>query len=276
MLVSILIPSRVPTYLQRTIDDLLANAAGDVEVIVVLDGYAPDPPVQPHPMVRVLSQPWLGMRAAVNLAASEARGDYLMKVDEHCKFDRGYEEQLAAVCEGHCLAVPRRHRLDPAAWTLVHDHRPPVDHMFLSRQGGYLHGWRWDERTIAHQHIPVEDVMTIQGSCWFMPRRTWDELVGPLDEANYGPFANEAQEVSLKVWLNGGRCVVNKNTWYAHYHKKERGGGYGFTPEQYQAHKASIEKGRRYCWDHWTNHFRFQWLLEKFKPVPTWHQGFSG
>ena len=42
-MLSVIIPSRNNEYLQRTIDDLLEKAEGEIEIIVVLDGYWPSP-----------------------------------------------------------------------------------------------------------------------------------------------------------------------------------------------------------------------------------------
>ena len=41
--VSIIIPARNEVFLQKTVSDLLTKAEGDIEVIVILDGYWPTP-----------------------------------------------------------------------------------------------------------------------------------------------------------------------------------------------------------------------------------------
>lgn len=47
--VSILIPSRNERFLPQTVDDIFAKAAGDIEVVAVLDGYWPDPILKDRP-----------------------------------------------------------------------------------------------------------------------------------------------------------------------------------------------------------------------------------
>jgi hypothetical protein len=59
--------------------------------------------------------------------------------------------------------------------------------------------------------------MSFQGSCWFTPTANFLRL-GPLDQANYN-FYSESIEVGMRQWMSGGRVVINKATWYAHYHK---------------------------------------------------------
>ena len=45
MKLSVIIPCHKDPYLQKTIDSLLENATGEIEVIAVLDGYWADPPL---------------------------------------------------------------------------------------------------------------------------------------------------------------------------------------------------------------------------------------
>jgi hypothetical protein len=143
---------------------------------------------------------------------------------------------------------------------------------FDSTQG--LHGAKWDERTLERKDIMIDDVMTGQGSCYFLPKKLWDEVIKELDTENYGPFTMECQEIMNKIWLSGGRCIVNKNVWYAHYHKGKKGKGYGFSSKQYEVFMEAKEKGRQYAVDYWltTKDFKydFEWLVDKFGPIPGW------
>lgn len=89
---SILIPSRKEMFLARTIEDILANIEADTEVIATLDGAWADPPVPQHDRVNLIYVPEpVGQRAATNLAAKLAKGRYVMKIDAHCSFDKGFD-----------------------------------------------------------------------------------------------------------------------------------------------------------------------------------------
>lgn len=291
-MVSIIIASRVAQYLQQTIDDLLGKAEGEIEIIVVLDGYWPNPIIKNDPRVVIVHQGTIhdniGMRGGINTGVTIAQGEYIMKVDEHCMVDKGYDVKLAADCEDNWVVIPRRYRLDPDKWELIEDGRPPVDYMYLAYpyERPYdktcgLHGALWKERYHEHKDILIDDTMSWQGSCWFMKRKYFNDLLYPLDDVNYGPFTQEAQEIGNKVWLSGGRLVVNKKTWYAHYHKGKRGKGYGFSNLQYKKHTEGTERGRVFCIDYWVNNkwdkriHDFEWLLEKFWPVPGWPENWK-
>lgn len=284
-MLSIIIPSRVDEYLQKTIDDLLEKAVGEVEVIVVLDGYWPNPMLRNDPRVVVVHQgifhESLGMRPAINAGVAISRGKYIMKCDEHTMWDKGYDIHLQEECDDKTVVIPRRYRLDVDNWKIIEDGRPPVDYMsmdypymkpFDKTQG--LHGSEDRQRAHDRKDILIDDVQTMQGSAYFMTRKHWDTTIKEMDTQNYGPFTQEAQEISNKTWLSGGRVIVNKKTWYAHFHKGKRGKGYGFSTGQYKRHCEWNEKGRLYCIDHWLNtkdyKHDFGWLIDKFWPVRTW------
>jgi len=289
---SVIIPSRVDEFLQKTIDDLLAKAESKIEVIVVLSGYWPDNPINPNPNVKYIHYGTLhdmssGMRISINYGMAMARGKYVMKTDDHCMFDKGFDVKLAADCEENWVVIPRRYRLDADNWKLIEDARLPVDYMFLDypykskgAQTDGLHGNEWRQRYHERKDVLIDDTMSWQGSCYFMHKSYWNKI-GPLDSKLYGTFTQEAQEIGNKVWLGGGRLVVNKKTWYAHLHKGSRGKGYGYSTQQYKWFSQEKEMGRVNCIDYWINdHWPerihdFEWLINKFWPVPNWPENWQ-
>lgn len=278
-MVSIIIPARNEQFLQPTIKELLSNARGEVEVIAVLDGYWPTPPLKDDPRLRLIHiGESKGMRNAINSAVAIARGEYIMKLDAHCMVGEGYDIELAKSCKGNYVVVPRRKRLDAENWCIQDVGKPDIDYMYLSYPdepsdfGGVgLNGKVWDELNKKDElrKQKITDLMSFQGSCWFMKRDYFYELE-LMDEENYGEFWNEAQEIGLKAWLSGGRVIRNKNTWYAHLHKgKKYGRGYFLA-------KDSLNKGSQYTarWMQWRGAWDKQtkplsWLIKKFNP-PTW------
>lgn len=285
--VSVVIPSRQPQYLQKTIDDLLLKAEGEVEVIVVLDGYWPDPLINDDPRVILIHQgifhESLGMRAAINSGVAVAKGEYVMKCDEHVMFGQGWDTILKADCEDDWVVIPRRKRLDAENWTIIEDGRPDIDYMHidypyqrpLDKTCG-LHGGEWRQRFYDRKEFLIDDTPTSQGSCYFLKKSYWDKILPDgMDDGNYGFFTQEAQELSFSAWFSGGRMVVNKKTFYAHLHKGSKGKGYGFSTEQYKRHAEWNERGRVYCINHWlyTKKYKhdFDWFInEKFPNMPGW------
>ena len=276
--VSVIIPSRNERFLPNTVADLLAKAGGDIEIIAVLDGYWPDPPLpEDKRLIQLHRGTPMGMRAAINSAAEVAKGKYLMKCDAHCMFDEGWDVKLQADCDGDWVVVPRRKRLDAENWCIQDVGKPDVDYEFLSHpywkpdQVG-IHGTIWTERILARRdpQYDIDEDMSFQGSCWFTPTQYFRDLIGPLQEEGYGSFIGEPQEIGLKAWLGGGKQIRNKKTWYAHLHKgKTYGRGYSLNKRELVAGNAySVNFWMRNLWDRRVHDI--QWLVERFYPVPTW------
>jgi len=286
---SIIIPARHELYLKQTVDDLFKKATGDIEVIVILDGYWPTAFPEDNPRLTFVHRERRGMRAAINSAVAIAKGDYILKMDAHCMFAQGFDEVLKADCDKDWVVVPRRYSLDIDTWSVKRE-RPFVDYEYLgwphhnqivhgSKVG--LHAWVWDERTVNRIDRLVDENMTFQGSCWVMTKEHFTKRLGNLQEAGYGTFIGEAQEIGLKTWLGGGRVMTNKKTWYAHLwkgvpyreaHKKELGIPYT------RIGLSELKAGNAFCVDFWMNnkwkHRKHDliWLVDRFMPFPSGEQ----
>ena len=276
-----LVPSRNERFLAPTVQDLLAKAAESVEVIVVLDGYWPDPPLPNDPRLKIIHRGTpLGMRAAINAAVQVSTGQYLLKADGHTMWDEGYDLKLKAdYAENNWLLIPRRYPLDPEKWAFEErsDHKYPIDYHYLAEpfhcygdSTAGLHGTEWRQRRVDRSHIEVDKELASQGSAYFLSRQCWDWL-GGLNQALYGSFWLENLELSMKAWMRGGAQMVTKRTWYAHLYKGKR---YG---RGYNTRNMGHEDALTYSTWFWmtdqplegrTRTFRS--LIEEFSPVPTW------
>jgi hypothetical protein len=290
--VSVVIPSRKEKFLVKTIEDVLSKARGEVDVTVCLDGYWPDEPIQDRPNLHFYRPGVnIGMRAGINACIGASDGEFIMKLDGHCMVDEGFDIKLKADCEENMLMVPRRYRLEPEEWKIVEDGRLHIDYHFLSYPFARpddvtcgLHGEKWDQRTKERLNKPeflIDDEMSSQGSCYFLKRDFW-KTIGPLDDENYGTFAQEFQEVGMRAWLSGGRVVVNKKTWYAHLHKGSKyGTGYGFTNDRWKEWAKDNAKAHQFTVEYWLGNKwaqrvrDFEWLIDHFWPVPGWPEDYK-
>jgi len=188
---------------------------------------------------------------------------------------KGFDEQLIKDHQPNWVQVPRRHRLDAENWCLQKqvDNRPPIDYEYIMYPDkfpakGYLagfHGYKWDARSKERKDIPIDDIITFQGSAWFMTKE-WFKKCGFMDY-KYQAWGQEAEEISFTTWENGGRVVVNKNTWYAHLHKGQK---YG---RMYFLNKEMTRKSYDYCYRRWSNSPTLHNLIKKFMPMPGWKNG---
>jgi len=113
--------------------------------------------------------------------------------------------------------------------------------------------------------------MSFIGACWFMYRQRYWDLDG-LDE-KHGSWGQVGTEMACKTWLSGGKLLTSKKTWFAHMFRTKHP-GFGFP---YKMSGNQQEKAREYSQDIWLNNkwpkqkYPLEWLVERFKPVPDWH-----
>lgn len=279
-MLSIVIPSKNEKFLEKTIRDVLAKATGKIEVFPVLDGYEPpkeeivnDPRVK---YIRLFPTIYSKKRLAVNIVSEISTGEYLMSCDAHCMFDKGFDQVLTHDIQDNWVVVPRRHRLDAENWSLQTqvDNRPPIDYEYLMWPKKFdppaFHGFKWDEKTLAKKDVMIDDVIEIQGSCWVMSKKHFRKM-GFMQIEGYQGWGQEGEEICMTTWYNGGRVVVNKNTWYAHLHK---GPTYG---RMYYLDRKESRKSYQYAYDLWVNKRKkfFIGLVEKFWPLPGWPENWK-
>jgi len=282
--VTVILPSANEKYLGRTIQDVIEKAEGDVEVIAVLDGYWSDPPLREYPNLVILHKGQRGgLRSAINSAASIASGEYIMKADAHCMFIEGYDKILKSDCDDDWIVIPQRKSLDAEKWEVAYTGRSPVDYEYIpypyeSQDSAVRMGNVWKQRATERKDILVDDDMSFQGSCWFTHKKYF-EYLGPMENQGWGSFVLEPEELGNKVWLSGGKVMVNKKCWYAHLHKgKANGRGYFMD-------RRELIRGRRYHTEFFMNNkwlsywpkrvHRYDWLIDHFWPVPTWPENWQ-
>lgn len=275
---SVVIPSSEDRWLAQTIDDVFAKAAGDVEVIAVINGYTPTRTLPQRAGLTYVYEQRASMRGALNAARRHVTGQWVMKTDEHCLFAPGFDEVLKADCPDHAMLIPRRYSLDAEHWCVEDNPKGPRDYHYLSnpvwsireRDDYSIQGMEWPDRTRERRAgHDVDETMSLQGSCYVMTRAHYERL-GPLREQGYGSFAQEPQELGLKTQLGGGVLLTTKRTYYAHLHKGSR---YG---RGYRPNRQEIAAGHEFSAWYWvTNQWAerqhdFRWLIEKWMPLPTW------
>lgn len=269
--VTVIIPARNEQFLNKTIEDIVEKREIDTHVIAVLEGYWPEPIVN-HPKVHYIhfSQP-RGMRGALNAGVEIARSKFVMKLDGHCMVSQGFDKVLAETCRPNWVCVPTRHRLDPENWVINDGNRHPINYQYINPNNDSLDGKVWDQknRNKALEKIRIDDLISCQGSCYFMHRDWWHEME-LLDEENYGTFRKDPQEVTFKTWTYGGRCVRVKDCWYAHLHKGRK---YG---RGYFASKSDHNVGDEYVKKWWTDSawhkqkIPLRDIFAKFPDMPGW------
>lgn len=274
-MLSIIIPARTEKYLNKTIEEVLSKSVGEIEIFPVLDGYG-DTPYEKviDKRVKYLSLPLPDnyerrKRQGINAAVSISHGKYVMWLDAHCVLAKGFDEVLTKDCEDNWVVVPRRYRMDLEKWDRkIELDRPPIDYEYFMwqylKKKKRLAGYKWDIKSTAKKDVLIDDIFTCQGSFVFMTRKHFDRM-GFMKTEGYTGWGQEGEEVCLTTLLNGGRAVVNKNTWYAHLHKGQMHGRmYKWT---------SVQPSYDYSYNYWVHENKdfFVDLISNNLPIPNFH-----
>lgn len=295
---SIVIPARNEEFLGQTIDDILKNIEGDTEIIVVLDGSWPVHPLPDRERVTIIyHSESIGQRASMNEAVKLSSSKYVMKVDAHCAFDKGFDKKLIADMQDDWTVVPIMKNLHVFDWVCKKcgDRRyqgpeptscPKCDNVtefekdivWIAKPSPSSTSYRFNKELRfkyfgeykKKQKGDLVDTMSLQGSCFMCTRDKYWKL--KLCDESWGSWGQQGSEVALKTWLSGGRVVCNKKTWYAHLFRTQKGFNW-----PYPAPGKSQQGARKICKDIFLNDkwplakHKLKWLVDKFAPVPDWH-----
>jgi len=307
MELSILIPSRNEMFLKNTVENIIENSEADTEIIVVLDGALVDPVLTQHKMVNIiyLSES-IGQRAATNLACRLSKAKYVMKVDAHCSFDKGFDRKMLEFFDKvgtQVTGVPIMRNLWAFDWKCFHcgwkRYQGPTPKeceqckktdrlkrkmMWIGKTNPqstsycfdaephfqYFTDYKKRPKYKRDQEKGVTETMSLQGSCFMLTREKYWEL--DICGEEFGSWGNQGIETACKTWLSGGRVLVNHNTWYAHMFRTQ-GGDFSFP---YPQSGRQVQENKKRVKDlFWNNKWPKQihplsWLVEKFWPVPGW------
>jgi glycosyltransferase involved in cell wall biosynthesis len=308
MELSLLIPARNEMFLAKTIECALENIEADTEIIAVLDGVWADPPIKDHERVNIIYVPEaIGQRAATNLACKLSQAKYVMKLDAHCSFDKGFDKKMLdmfKVTGDNVTIVPIMRNLWAYDWKChkcgwkkyqgptplkcdqcgdsrymrrkmmwVGKERPQSTSYCFDSEPHFQYFGEWGKKPEVRKQSAetgITETMSLQGSCFMMTRDKYWEL--NICDEEFGSWGNQGIEVAAKTWLSGGRVLCNHKTWYAHMFRTQ-GGDFSFPYQQSGNQVAKCKKKVRDMF--WNNAYEKQiyplsWLVERFWPVKGW------
>lgn len=232
-MLSILIPARNEKYLQQTIEDVKEHAKGEIEVLTEEDSG-------------------IGQRALINKLAGRAKGEYLMKLDAHCSLSNGFDVKLLEAMDDKTIMAPTMLPLDAERWTIS----PPARNMFC-----------FDTDLVVQLDLKNDsdemliETMCLHGSAWVVAKKTFFDW--NLCDETLGSWGHQGTELGIKAYLNGGRCITNRNAYYGHlFRTKEEDFPYERSKEDIRkVHDVFVKKFRN---------GKIKGLVEKFNYPADW------
>jgi len=238
-LVSVIIADLFERDLPKTLDNVNATADGPIEIIVKKDDESE------------------GMRHCLNEAAREAQGEFLFKLDGHCILTPHWDTILKTVCtDEKDMAVCRIREIDEPAWT-------------MKDKGFSFVTVNQDLSIVACGDFVADDpdaaeTMASIGCGFMLHRERFYELGGNWEEL--GRWGNLGVEWALKIWLSGGRLLVNRHVLCGHLFRRQGLSGGG--PERHRM--ARLILGHRFVSMQSPQQiYPLQWLAERFGKIRT-------
>ena len=308
MELSILIPARNEMFLKKTIEDILQNIEADTEVIALLDGDWINPPIPQNPRVNVIYVPKaVGQRNGTSMACQLSRAKYVMKVDAHCSFDKGFDRKMLEAFKetgDNVVFVPIMRNLWAFNWKCQHcgwkiyqgdtpekcgrcgrTHRLRRQMIWRGKNNPQSTSYCFDSEPHFRyfedwKHRPqykednaktgITETMSLQGSAFMLTRENYWRL--KICDGELGNWGNLGIEVACKMWLSGGRVLCNHRTWYAHMFRTQHK-DFGFPWKKSESETAKTKQRVKDIF--WENKspcqiYPFYWILKRFWPVPGW------
>jgi glycosyltransferase involved in cell wall biosynthesis len=127
-----------------------------------------------------------------------------------------------------------------------------------------------DRKSHPEAQGEIAETMSAQGSCFMLTREKYWQL--NICDEEFGSWGQQGVEVACKTWLSGGQLVTNKKTWYSHMFRTQKGFAFPYVLNEKQVQRAREYSRDLFIENNWPLQIRpLSWLIEKFKPLPDWH-----
>jgi hypothetical protein len=198
-------------HLNQTLQSLLNNATGKIEILIGLDGW--DTEVLADEKIKVIKSPQrIGRRRMSNRLVSESKGEYLLEIDAHCIISEGYDTKLKCSCLSDMIVGCTMSSINEEKWESNHN----------NWLGGFINKdlrWRWWNRLAYDKRQTEEEVFCFQSACWMIDRETFYKFGG--HDEDLGNWGNEDLEWWLKIQCGGGKMVVRNDVHTAHLYRSK-------------------------------------------------------
>ena len=308
---SIVIPARNEMFVSNTVEDILKNIEGSTEVIVVIDGETEYKNIPSDPRVRVIyHHESIGQRAATNEAVRLSQAKYIMKLDVHCAFDKGFDVKMMADMQDDWTMAPLMKNLHAFDLICTDGHRVYQGAMgpcrFKLSETVDANGksvpvlcgkdthmeliWQAKRRPNSTSYC-FDEVPHFQ---YFNEYSSRPEAQGDITESmslqgscfmctrdkywelnlcdeSLGSWGSQGIEVACKTWLSGGKVMINHKTWYAHMFRTQDGFSFPYPMSGNQQESAKQKVRDLFFNNKWEKQiYPLSWLVKKFWPVPGW------
>ena len=209
----------------RTVESIRHTAGDTVEIMVINDqsndGYNYRKDLSPYNIHYIYNTERLGVAASRDLGVSLCGTPYFLLLDAHMRFyDRVWAEKIIAALEAdrRCLLCCQTRALskdDEGNITLQKECLPSYGAYLQLDKRDFMVDIKWSNQE-SDPSRPIEDIPVVLGAGYAAGVAYWKHLKGLAGLRYYG--SDEAY-ISLKVWMEGGRCRLLKDVVAGHIYR---------------------------------------------------------
>ena len=209
-----------------TVRDVRRTAGDSVDILVVndrsTDGYDYEEELKPYNVTYIYNKENQGSAPSRDICVEKCKTPYFLFLDAHMRFFcENWVEQVVSM-----LDADDRQLLCMQTFALEKDekgvrknpkHVPTFGAFMPLSMSDYQPDIKWNRKELDFTSSTQEMPMVL-GAAYAGSKRYWQYLHGMEGLMRYG---TEEQFISLKVWLEGGRCVLLKNIVIGHIYRKK-------------------------------------------------------
>ena len=210
---------------ERTVASIRETSVANPCIVLINDasndGYDYKSVAEKYGCRYVKNDERLGVAESRNLGVRESSTPYFLLLDGHMRFyEHGWDERLVRLLDEN----PRSVLCGQTKW-LEKDENGSVVEVEYSRQplGAYIDmstsealKAKWNPVDMA-PYANLMEIPCILGAAYACSKTYWEQLKGLEGLLLYGM---DEQLLSIKVWLEGGQCLLVKDWVVAHIYRK--------------------------------------------------------
>jgi glycosyltransferase involved in cell wall biosynthesis len=211
---------------RNTVKSVRESAGENVDIIVINDqsndGYNYRKDISPYNVVYIYNSKRLGVAASRDFGINICKTPFFILLDAHMRFyNTFWAERIISILEkdDRCLLCSQTRflRKDLHGRAVVNKECPTVYGAYIAfDKENCLTSIQWDYREKIRNE-KTEEIAAVLGAGYAASKRYWEYLRGLQGLRYYG---SDETFISLKVWLEGGKCVLLKDVEIGHIYRE--------------------------------------------------------
>lgn len=212
---------------EHTVSSILEFAENKVDILVINDGsnslYDYEEMLRPYPNVKyVKNEVRRGVTVCRHWGVQQIETPYFILLDAHMRFyEKGWVDKIVSYLQEDdrrilCCQTRALIKDESEEIVLYPNRRTSYGAYIILQQDDKLLSPKWIYESRMYSDKAIEDVPCILGATYAASKRYWNYIKGLEGLEMYG---YEEPYISMKTWLEGGRCQLIKDIEVGHIYR---------------------------------------------------------